>query len=68
MRCAKAVKFALGTLGEAADTADLAQGGHALAPACEDFVGVGLVTHIPHHAVVWGIKDVMQSHSELYRA
>ena len=67
MRRAKGVELALGPLRKTAQSAQLAQAIHAVAPAREDFVGVGLVAHIPHQAVLWRVKNVMQGYGELDR-
>ena len=38
----------------------MAQAGHGLAPTGQDLVRVGLVTHVPHQAIVWRVEDVVQ--------
>ena len=42
--------------------------GQLLAPACQNFVRIGLMTHIPDNAIVWGIKNVMQSYRQFNNA
>ena len=41
---------------------------HAVTPAGEDFVRVGLVAHVPDQAVFGGVENIMQGHCELHRA
>ncbi len=53
---------------KAADATELAQRVHAVAPAGEDFVGVGLVAHIPDQPVFGRVEHVVQCHGELNRA
>ena len=67
VRRAKGIEFTFPALRETAQAAKLAQGVHALASSGQNFVGVSLVAHIPHHAVVRGVEDVVQGHSELDR-
>ena len=68
VRRAKRVVFALVTLGEAGNAVLLAQGVHALAPARQDLVRIGLVAHVPHDAVVRRVEHVMQRDGQLDRA
>ena len=65
MRRAKGVVHTFGALRKARDAAKLAQGGHAVAPAGEDLVRVGLVAHVPHQPVFRRMEHVVQSHSQL---
>ena len=68
MRCAKSIKFAFVPLGKACHAVQLAQGMHSIAATSQDFVRVGLVTHIPNQSVMGGVENIMQRHSELDRA
>ena len=53
---------------EAADTAAFAQRVELVPPAGDEFVGVGLVTHIPDDLVPGGIEDVVEGKGELHGA
>ena len=66
MRRAKRIKFALVAARKTADSAELTQREHAIAPTCEDFVGIGLMAHIPHQTVMRGIENIMQGNRELH--
>ena len=68
MRRAKRIKFALVAARKTADSAELTQREHAIAPTCEDFVGIGLMAHIPNQAVMGGIENIMQGNRELHGA
>ena len=68
MRRAKGVVGTFGALWEPAQSTQLAQTVHAVAPPGEDLVRVGLVAHVPHQAVMRGVEDVVQRHGELDRA
>ena len=65
---AEGVVFALVAAREAGDAAELAQAVHALAPAGQHLVRVGLVAHVPDHAVVGRVEDMVQRHRQLHRA
>ena len=39
-----------------------------LTPTGEDLVPVGLVPHVPHQLIVWGVEHVVQGHGELHHA
>ncbi len=58
---AEGVVVALAALGKAGQAALLAHAVHALAPAGEDLVRVGLVADVPDDAIVRGVEDVMQA-------
>ena len=62
------VVFALGRIGETAQTAQGAVGGESLAAPGEQFVAVGLMAHIPHYPVVRRIKHIVKRHRKLHRA
>ncbi len=68
VRRAKGVVLALVTARKAAHAAQLAQRRHAVAPARQDLVGVGLVTHVPHQAVARRVEHVVQRDGELHCA
>ena len=68
MRCAKSIKFAFVPLWKACHAVQLAQSVHTVAATSQDFVRVGLVTHIPNQTVMGGVENIMQRHSELDRA
>src|SRR4051794_19285353 len=68
MRRAEGVVVALAALGEAGETAGLAQRADAVAPSGQDLVRIGLMAHVPDQPVAWGIKDIMQRDRELDHA
>ena len=51
-------------LEEAGEPMVLAQGGEAVLAAREDLVGIGLVAHIPHDAVLQKVEVVEERHGE----
>ena len=61
---AKGVVLAFTAPRETAQATLLAQGGHALAPPGQNFVRIGLVTHVPHQPVLRGVVDVVQGHGQ----
>ena len=65
MAGAERVVLALGALGEAGQAALLAHGAHALAPAGQDLVRIGLVADVPDQAVVRRVEDVVQRDRQL---
>ena len=68
MRGAEGVVLALVAAREAGDAAELAQRRHALAPAGQHLVRIGLVAHVPDEAVVRRVEDVVQRDRQLDRA
>ena len=64
----KSVVFAFVTARETTQTAQLAQGLHALAPPGENFVGVRLVSNVPDDAILRRVEYVMQSNRQLHRS
>src|SRR5688572_12542454 len=50
---------------EAADAAVLFDSRQEIAPACQNFVGVSLMSHIPDKTVGRRLKSVVQRHSQL---
>ena len=65
VRRAEGVVCALGTLRETRDAAELPQGGHAITPAGEDLVRIGLVAHVPHQPVFGRVEHMVQGHGQL---
>ncbi|MNS99349.1 hypothetical protein D3C72_1337490 [compost metagenome] len=68
MRGAEMIVFGFGAPRKSGNTAELAQGGHGLAPAGQDLVGVALVADIPDDAVARGVEHVVQGDRQLDRA
>ena len=62
------VVLALRPLGEAAQPPVLAQGGEPVLAAGEQFVGVGLVAHIPDQPVTGRVEHVVQGQGEFDHA
>jgi hypothetical protein len=58
------VVVAFGALGEAGQTAALAERPNAIAPAGEDLVRIGLMAHVPDQPVVRCIENRVQRHGE----
>ena len=65
VRGAEGVVRALVAARKARHAAQLAQRGHARAPAGEDLVRIGLVAHVPHQPVVRGVEDGVQRDRQL---
>mgnify|MGYP003341586177 CR=1 FL=1 len=63
----KGIVGALATHRKSADSVQLAQGMHPLAPSGQDFVRIGLMAHIPHDAVVRRVEHIVQRHGEFNR-
>ena len=68
VRGAEGVVFALAAPRETRDAVEHAQPAHALAPAGEDLVRVGLVADVPDDAVLGRVEHVVQRDGELHRA
>ncbi len=68
MRRAKGVVFTLGALRKTTQATELAQGVHAVTPTGQNFVGIGLVAHVPHNAIVRRVVDIVQRHGEFHGA
>ena len=68
MRGAERVVFALRALGEAGQPAALADGAHAVAPAGEDLVRIGLVADVPDQAIIGGVEHVVQRDGQFHDA
>ena len=68
MRGAEGVVLALVAARETGDAVQLAQRRHALTPASENFVRIGLVADIPDDAVIRCVEYVVQCNRQLHRA
>ena len=68
MRGAKGVVLALAAQRKTADAAGLAQAAHALAPAGQNFVRIGLMADVPDDAVLGRVEDIVQREGQLDRA
>ena len=68
VRGAEGVVLAFVAARKAADAAELAQRAHAVAPAGEDLVRIGLVADVPDQAVVRRVEHVVQRDRQLHRA
>ena len=64
MRGPEGVVLALVASRKTRQTAHLTERGHALTPTRQNFVRVCLVAYVPHDAVFWRVKNVMQCHRE----
>ena len=51
--------------GESAQAAQLAQRVELVAPSGQDLVRIGLMSHVPHQAVVGRVIDIVQRHDDL---
>ena len=65
MRGTKSIKFAFIALWKTRHAIQLAQGMHLVAATGENFVRIGLMTHVPHQSVVRGVENVMQGNGQL---
>ena len=64
----KGVVFALFGVWKTAQTVHLAVVLKGVAAACEHLVPVGLMTHVPHDSVVWGVEHIVQRNREINRS
>ena len=64
MTTSKGVVFALRGRRERFDASQLAIGVKAVATTSENFMSVGLVSDIPHDAIVGRCKHIVQRHGE----
>ena len=62
MAAGKGVVFAFEGRREGFDTMEFAVCMKRVASSGQDFMSIGLVSHVPHDAIVGGIKHVMQGH------
>ena len=65
---AETVVFAFGAFGESGQTAALAKGANAVAPAGQNLVRIGLVPDIPDQPVARRIEEVVQRDGQLDHA
>ena len=68
MRGAERVVFAFGALGEAGQSAALAQRADAVAPAGQNLVRIGLMADVPDQPVGRRVEDVVQRDGEFDHA
>jgi hypothetical protein len=68
MSADKRVVLALLGSGEGTDTAQFAIGIELLATARQNLVSIGLMTHIPHDAVLGCVEHVMKGYGKFYNA
>ena len=66
MAYAESVEDAFGHFRKTADPLVGAVCLEALAAACDDLVGIGLVTHVPDYFVNRSVVDIMQGYGEFY--
>ncbi len=63
------VSYSLSSLrGKARQPAQLAQAAHAVAPAGQDLVRIGLVAHVPDQPVFGRVEDIVQGDRQFHRA
>ena len=68
VRRAKRIELTLVTPRKPRQAVALPQSGHLVPTSGQDFVGIGLVAHIPHQAVMGGVEDIVQRHRQFHRA
>ena len=68
MAHAKRVVFTFFARGKRRQTIFLFDGVQPIATAGQNFVWVGLMTHIPDNAIAWRIVDIVKCNGELDRA
>ena len=68
MRGAEGVVLALGAPGKARQASHLPQRSHALAPARQDLVRIGLMADVPDQPVMRRVEHVMQCDGEFHGA
>ena len=62
----KGVVGALLGRGKRANAAQLAVGAESIAPPCEDFVPIGLMSHVPNDAVLRRVEHIVERHGEFH--
>ena len=62
------VILALAALGKTGQPACMAHAVHLLHTASQDFVGIGLVSHVPDYAVVGSVVDIVQGDREFHHS
>ena len=65
MSCSKGVVIALDAAREAGDATPLAKPRHAGTPACQNLVGIGLMTDVPYQTIVGSVEHVVQRDGQL---
>ena len=60
------VVLALVRVRETTDTTELAVGGEAAPPSCEDLMSVSLLTHVPDDLILRKVKLKMKRHGKLH--
>src|SRR5665648_730074 len=65
MSGAEGIVLALGAFGEAGEPATLPQGTHAVAPAGEDLMRIGLMADVPDQPVARRVEQIMQRYRQL---
>jgi len=63
----KGVVRAFFALGKRGHTLPLADGVHPVAPTGKNFMGIGLMPHIPHQTIFWRVVEVVQGDGEFHR-
>ena len=51
---------------EASKSTPLTQGMERMLTPSEYLVDIGLVSHVPYDAILWGIKDIVHRYRDLY--
>ena len=62
----KCVILALAGIGKATQATHLAISRETVTATGQYFVGIGLMTHIPHQAVVGSVEHIVQRHGNLH--
>jgi len=68
MATGECVVFALARRGERTDAVELSVGVELIATACQDFMTIGLMSHVPHNAVVGGAEHIVEGYGEFHNA
>ena len=64
----KGIKLTFRAFGKSGQTAFLTHSRQLFPASGKYFMGIGLMTHIPHQSVMGGIKYIMQGNGELNHA
>ena len=68
MATGECVVFALARRREWADAVELSIGVELIAAACQDFMTIGLMSHVPHNAIVGGAEHIVEGYGEFHNA
>src|ERR671923_1903303 len=68
MACPKHVVFAFIAAQKPAQTTELSNRSQTLAPAADEFVCVGLMSGVPHDAIIGSFENVVKRESQLHGA